>query len=70
MDSFYEDYTHDLRTKSLAELYREQDRLIVVVEKCKEAVHKPHRFIYMMNRKLELLNQAIDDKAKILSLQT
>ena len=69
MDAIFSKYQTGLEEMSLADLYREQDRVITVLERCRQAVHKPYGFIGMMGRKLDLLNDAINERAQKLSTQ-
>ena len=61
-------YAH--RKLSLTDLYREQDRIIRVIQRLEIQVAKPRRMIYMLERKLEALECLIEQRYGNLSLVT
>ena len=64
MDRIYRKLYADLENMSLAEMYREQDRIITVVERARVVPHRPNLFLGMMNRKLDIVTKAIHTKVE------
>jgi hypothetical protein len=62
MDAFIAQYADAYRGYSLTDLYREQDRIILIIQRLRIQPVMPDAMIYMLERKLEALEFLVEQK--------